>query len=144
MTNIFKLPMVQRKAICGIIGIAFGFLFAYLYSIRPELQNYPNFWGSALMWSILVNRLMIGIVIFIAGVFTVIPLFNWRFAPWFRGLMLGAFVSLDLALWPLTINLDNAWSIFWFTIGAGAFYGLIIDIVATKITGEGKDLLRTS
>ena len=35
---------------------------------------------------------------------------------------------------------EEATTIFWMTVGAGAFYGLIIDVVATALFGDGKKL----
>lgn len=90
------------------------------------------------MWQIVFNRFLIGIFIFIAGAFTHSPL-RWRFWPWFRGVMMGALVSLDMALGGLLG--ETSTDIFWAIIISGALYGLIIDVVATKFSAEGKPLI---
>ncbi len=37
--------------------------------------------------------------------------------------------------------IDEMRMIFWMTIAAGAVYGLIIDVIATKVAGDGKELM---
>ncbi len=69
------------------------------------------------------------------------PIFGFRCFPFLRGAILGAVVSLVNAFGILTMPTENAATIFWLTIGVGAIYGLIIDVVATKIGGEGKTLI---
>ena len=142
MNSIFSLPIVKRKLICVSLGLFFGFLCAFLASTgNPTLKADPNFWGSALMWSIVFNRVLIGFVILLAGVITVHPVFKFRFYPWLRGALIGALVSLDISIASLISDAPDKWSIFWITIVAGVIWGLIIDVVATKFAGEGKILL---
>jgi hypothetical protein len=137
-----SLPIAKRKTICVVLGIAFGFLCSYLASQSPEIST--DFWGSWLMWTIVFNRFLIGMFVFIAGVFTVHPIFKFRLSPWLRGAIMGAFVSFDIALGGMIGNESpEATMIFWMTILSGAVYGLVIDIVATKFGGEGKELLET-
>jgi len=145
MKKLFSLPLIKRKIVCVILGIAFGFLCSFLaWKSSPDLQNDPNYWWSPMMWAIVYNRFLIGVVILFAGAFTVHPFFKWlKFAPWFRGTILGAVVSVDMAIGSLISGTPDSCKIFWMTILAGAIYGLIIDVVATKIAGEGKDLLKT-
>jgi hypothetical protein len=137
----FSNPLVKRKIVCVLLGIIFGFVcFGFAESNMEEgtLWNTPNMWG------ILFNRILIGIVVYLGGVLTYNKILKFRIYPWFRGASLGAIVSIDLAVWSLmTPNMDksHAWAIFGMTIVMGAIYGSIIDIVATKIGGEGKEII---
>jgi hypothetical protein len=134
--------ITKRFLIAGILGIAFGLLCSYLAnSNAPD----PNFWGSALMYQIVFNRLLIGLVIAMAGAFTFCPICGMNCKAWLRGLFWGAIVSLDIAIGVYLgtgMDAETMRNIFWMTIGAGAVYGLIIDLVATKFAGEGKELLK--
>jgi len=145
MCKMYSLPMVKRKMVCTVMGIGFGFICAYLASKgSPEIPADPNFWGSALMWSIVFNRFLIGMFIFIAGAFAIHP-FGFRLYPWFRGLMMGAFVSIGVAIGVYmspVVPADMMCKIFWMTIISGGIYGMIIDVVATKIAGDGEKLLK--
>lgn len=61
-----------------------------------------------------------------------------------RGAFFGAIISLDIAIWVyVSSTTDQATKcrVFWMTILAWAVYGLIIDMVATKFGGQGKELL---
>jgi len=140
--KIFSDPLVKRKLICVVLGIVFGFLCFYL----AEGGNGPeeSLWCTPVMWGILFNRLLLGVMVFLAGFITFHKTFKFRLYPWLRGLIVGAFVSVDLAIWYLMmpdIDSSQKWAIFGMTIVAGAVYGLIIDVVATKLSAEGKDLL---
>jgi len=139
MKKLFSLPIVKRKTVCGLLGIGFGFLCAYFASKDPSIG--PDFWGSALMWNIVFNRLLIGIFVLIMGVYTMHPVFKFKLCPAFRGFFMGAFVSLGLAIGVLIVPSPEGCKIFWMTIISGGIYGLIIDVVATKIAGDGKKLL---
>lgn len=96
------------------------------------------------MWIIIVNRMTIGLVVGIAGVFTRHPMFGFRTPPYLRGAVFGAVVSIGLAIGTFITPASGPYSqtaLFWMTILAGAVYGSIIDMIATKVGGEGKDLL---
>jgi hypothetical protein len=135
--KLFSIPAVKRKITAVLLGIGFGFLCAYFASLNMVGQD---FWWTTSMWGIVFNRFLIGIVIFFAGVWTKCVLTNWPIRWWLRGPLLGAVVSVDLAIWNLYSPLpaDKLMWIFWMTILMGAVYGLIIDFAATKIGGEGK------
>ncbi len=78
------------------------------------------------------------------GVFNWHGVFGFRYSPWLRGLSIGMVVSLDMAIGIFiapTVPVDQIKMIFWSTILVGGVYGMIIDIVATRLTGEGKELL---
>jgi hypothetical protein len=133
---VFSHPMGKRKTICVLLGIFCGFACAYCRSINPELGLFV--WGSPQMWHIVFNRFLIGIVVFLAGAFTHNPL-RWRLWSWFRGATIGALVSLDLALSGIVLNLPL--SVFWGTIVSGSICGLLIDVLATKFSGEGRKII---
>ncbi len=139
---IFSLKMVQRKMVCMLMAIALGFLCVFMASKHGN----PDIWWTPLMWSIVFNRFLIGMFIFIWWVFTVHPIkmFNFILKPVFRGFFLGALVSLDLAIGVfMNTEIDSITKIriFWLTILTWAIYGLIIDVTATKLTWQGKELL---
>jgi len=138
--KIFQNKLIQRKLICVTLGILFGLLCVYFANMDAR----KSIWGTPLMWSILYNRLLIGFFITIIGVFNWHGLFGFRYSPWLRGLMIGMLVSVDMAI-GVFMNPEIATKqvkvIFWSTIIIGGIYGLIIDVVATRVAGEGKELL---
>ncbi|MDD3646133.1 MAG: hypothetical protein PHH06_01865 [Candidatus Gracilibacteria bacterium] len=131
-------PMVKRMFISLTLGALFGLLCAYFASTNT-LD--PNFWGSAVMWSIFFNRFVIGFVVALAGFIVVHPLLNIRMYPVCRGACAGFLVSLSLAFGAYSTGGEQANIIFWGSIVSGMIYGLIIDLVATKVAGEGETLL---
>lgn len=136
----FSHPAAKRKITCVLMGIGFGFLCAYLASGGMEGKD---FWWTILMWSIVVNRMLIGFVIFVVGAYNYIPLFKMKYPAWLRGAAIGAVFSLGMAMGVLmdpTMEYAEAMNIFWMTIAAGAFYGLVIDVTATALFGDGKKL----
>ena len=134
--------VTKRFLIAGILGIAFGLFCSYLANSHAPV---PGFWGSALMYQIIFNRFLIGLVVAMAGVFTFCPVCGMGCKSWLRGLFWGAIISLDIAIGVYlapSMDAETMKNIFWITIGTGAVYGLIIDLVATKFAGEGKELLK--
>lgn len=137
--SVFSHPAAKRKMLCLAMGIGFGFLCAYLASSGMEGQD---FWWTPLMWSIVINRILIGFVIFIVGAYNYIPLFKVKYPAWLRGAAVGALFSLGMAI-GVFMNpemAEEATMIFWMTILAGSVYGLIIDSIATVLFGDGKKL----
>lgn len=96
------------------------------------------------MWTILTDRILLGMVVGLAGAYHLHPIFRFPIPAWFRGTCLGVFVSLPLAAGAMVAPAagTDAWMAFWLTLGAGAVFGLIIDLVATKYGGEGAELLK--
>lgn len=133
----YFLPMAltarkKRFVIAMPLGIFAGLLCTWVSS-----GSVPGIWGSALMWALITDRMLIGLVVGLAGAYLTHPLFGFPL-PWYiRGFCLGVFVSLPLATGAM-ITPTTAWSIFWATLIAGGVYGLIIDFFATKFGGEGK------
>jgi len=135
--KLFSIPAVKRKLTSVVLGIGFGFLCAFF---ATSSQTGVAFWWTTSMWGIVFNRFLIGIVIFFAGCWIRCPLTHLPVKWWFRGPILGALVSVDLAIWNLYAPLpaDKLMWIFWMTILMGAIYGFFIDLAATKIGGEGR------
>ncbi len=128
------LPRQKRFLIALPLGIVAGLICTTLAS-----SSNPDIWGTALMWTILTDRILIGMVVGLAGTYTHHPVFGFPM-PWYvRGFCLGVFVSLPLAAGAM-MDPNTAWSIFWATLIAGGVYGLIIDFFATKFGGEGKEI----
>lgn len=98
--------------------------------------------SDPMFWIIFLNRVLIGIVVGVSGFVTRHPFF---FFPCYalRGIFFGAIlsllVSLEMLLHPQTEEIMIA---FWTFIVAGAVLGLLIDLVSTKVAGQGKDLLQ--
>lgn len=137
-----SLPMVKRIFASILLWVTFGLLCAFLASKwDPNIASNPNYWGSALMWNIIWNRLMIGVMIAFAGFITFHPLLKIRMYPCLRGTVIGALVSLDISFGPFISGMENAWTVLAATVIAGAVYGMIIDYVATRYGWEGKALL---
>jgi hypothetical protein len=138
--KIFSHPVVNRKIVCLLGGVGFGFLCAYFASTGMVDQE---FWWTPAMWGIVINRTLIGFFILLAGVFNYNALLKIKYWAWLRGAVIGTIVSFDLAVWNLMIPdmaASEVWFIFWMTILFGAIYGLIIDQVATWLFGDGKKL----
>ncbi|MBF0462229.1 MAG: hypothetical protein HQL87_12620 [Magnetococcales bacterium] len=134
-------PAAKRFVTALVLGVLCGLLCVFLAAgHQPELASPTN----PLFWAILTDRILIGLVVALAGAFTVHPVLGFAYRPWLRGACLGAIVSLPLALGalsgPATPQL-SPWLIFCGTLVSGAVYGAIIDWVATWVGGEGKALL---
>ena len=137
----FSEPLVKRLLICAVLGLVFGFICFFL---AESSNKDDSLWCTPTMWGIIFNRFLLGIVVFIAGAYTYNKVFKFKVMPWLRGSILGAFVSIDLAIWSLadpTMDRSEGWAIFGLTILAGAIYGLIIDVVSSKIAGQGKKVI---
>lgn len=125
------------------LGIVAGLICVALAGQHnPEVLE----WQKPLFWTIFSDRVLIGLVIGFAGAFTRHPVFGWSCFSWLRGAALGALVSLPLAFGsivdPTKIPAEfTPTLIFWATVGSGAVYGLIIDLIATKVGGQGKEIV---
>lgn len=124
----------KRMLITAPAGALLGLFCAYMSGFFSVSD--PIFWITFL------DRLLIGVVVGMAGFVTRHPFF---FFPCYalRGAFFGAFISLLMALAVLVApQEENAIQLFWFIMIVGTTFGLILDIVATKIAGQGKDLLQ--
>lgn len=138
-----KTPACKRFLIALPLSLLAGLLCAYLASLTN-----PAAWqiSHPLFWTIVTDRLLIGLTVGLAGPFTTHPVFGFRCWPPLRGAVLGAFASLPLAFGGIidatTLPPEITTTfIFWATVGAGAVYGLLIDVIATRWGGEGRALL---
>lgn len=141
----FSNPHPARKRFFTAVGLG---VVAGLICIALVGKAQPDIWDvkNMLFWTLLSDRILIGMMVAFAGAFTVHPIFGWKCFAWFRGPALGALVSLPIAFGALTDLTaippeTTAAFIFWATVISGAVYGLVIDLVATKVGGEGKALL---
>lgn len=136
--TVCSLPMVKRMFTSIVLWISFGIICAYLAS---TWNTDPNYWGSPLMWNLIFNRFLMWITIAFAWFVVVHPILKIRMYPAIRWALLWAIVSLDISFWPFITWMENAWTLFWWTILVWAIYGLIIDIVASKVWWEWETLL---
>jgi len=128
------------------IGKGVGFLvgltgFIFLPWFLPEA-------GWLIRWGILLWYTTLGAIIGMFGVFTWHPLLKLPMPWWFRGPLMGAWMNFVLAffaydtLQAMMISLFGAdgpvSSPFWFA-AEGALIGLLIDYLATRFAGEGKE-----
>ncbi len=134
-----------------LLGTGFGLLFGLLCftgfstntDIPAELAQWQKWsWSNAMMWSTIINRMTLGIVVALAGTVTRSLFFNIKISPIIRGAKMGMLISLPLALGTLMgTDADLAQKSFWIVFIAGGVIGMIIDLIITKLTGEGKELL---
>lgn len=136
-------PLVKRFAISIILALFFGLLCSYLaWSWDPKLMEDMWFWGWPLMLSIMFNRLLIWFAVTFSWFMTKHPLFWFKMYPVFRWAIIWAFVSIDIIFGPFIMDYQQATLVAWMTVLAGAFYGMVIDMVATKFAWDGEDLLK--
>lgn len=128
---------VKRIATAVGLGIVAGLLCAWGASTHgvPGALNVH----SAMFWGTVVNRTVLGFLVGIVGVINVHPLFQSVHMRYLRGIGIGTFISLTMAIG--TLMQPNMWSTFWLILLAGAIIGLIIDTVVTKAFGDGNHLL---
>ena len=133
-------PAQKRFFVAISLGIFFGFLCSYLASSSSQWV----FWWTPLMWAIVTDRMIIGLAIGMAGAYMLHPIFRFPCPPALRGFILGAIFSLPLAIGGMISPTPDmtAWMVFWYTMWAGAVYGLLIDMIATKIGWQGDILLK--
>ena len=114
---------VKRFSIALILGAIAGFLCAYGTKMAVAEGTLDLKLTDGILASVFYNRLLIGMVIGIAG--------GLSLTAWLRGLIIGVIVSLAMGITPLVDgNLHGMLVI----VGAGAVYGLIIDFIASKIS----------
>jgi hypothetical protein len=146
--NLFR----KRLLISIGLGLFFGLLDFYGFATHYlESGFYMQFtawnWGNPMMWTIIFNRFIIGMLVAVCGFVTIHPFFGFKIPALLRGAGTGAIVSLLMAITILTdaqnnlISANDAVQSFWVVIICGAIIGAIIDFVATKFAGEGKNLL---
>ncbi|MBF0162426.1 MAG: hypothetical protein HQL88_09065 [Magnetococcales bacterium] len=134
-------PAAKRFVTALGLGTLSGLLCLFLAAQgQPELAT-P---GNPIFWAILTDRMLIGMVVALAGAFTRHPILGFSYRPWLRGACMGTVVSLPLAAGAMSGPAPqpfSLWTLFFATLIAGGVYGAIIDWVATQVGGEGRSLL---
>lgn len=129
--------LVKRKIVCILLGIVSGVVCCALAASGSDTKV----WGTPLMWAILWNRLLLGLFVFVVGVFNYHAILKIRLRPWLRGAMCGLIISIGPAIGSLMAPGGYKPEAVWGTLVMGAIYGLIIDTAATRIGGEGRALI---
>ena len=133
-----------------LLGMGLGLLWGILCftgfssgAVENGMGAYASWsFSNPMMWTILVNRIVLGFVVAIAGFITVHPFLGFKVPPVLRGAKLGALISLTMAIGVfMGPDSEGAWTGFWMIVIAGALIGAITDIIITKVVGEG-DILR--
>lgn len=136
------MPARKRFLTAVGLGVVFGLVCVMVASQhQPEIANLNH----PLFWAIFTDRVLIGLMIAFAGAFTRHPLFGFRLFPWMRGTLAGMAVSLPLAAGAMScpgVPDMSLWTVFGLTLLSGAVYGIIIDVVATRVGGEGPALVQ--
>ena len=123
-------PFIKRKLFCVLVCLAAAILIAF--TLPQELvDNVPMVRAATI-----INGLIIGVFITVAGVVTWHPMFKFRFHPLLRGASIAAFVHLDYTIYTWTDQ-----PLFWKTMIIAAVFGAVIDMMATQLFGEGQKLL---
>ncbi len=144
--GVFSSHMATKRFLIGTIGgLIAGFLSSYLIlKLNFVDLNGDAYWGSGLMVSILFNRFLIGLFVFLAGIFfdAVCPVCGVRFFPAlhigrfiiarteFRGVFIGLLTSLELAFSSYLGGASIA--AFVTIIVMGGFYGMVINWAVTR------------
>jgi len=134
--------LVKRVGIAKVIGLVIGIIGFFVI---------PQVWPGADMWfrvGFLAWYTTFGAMIGILGMINYHPLLKIAMPFWFRGIVFGAWFNLVatlLAHEKITAFLEglevlSLQSPFWFVL-EGAVVGLVIDGIATRFGGEGKELL---
>ncbi len=143
-----KITKICKRVIVGtLLGAVFGILCFAGFSSNPDIPaEFAKFqvwgWGNIWIWQTVANRMLLGLLVALGGVVTTYPLFNFKIPAFLRGAKLGLIASLPMALGALMgPNPEMAHKSFWIILIFGTVIGLIIDVILTKLYGEGKKLL---
>jgi len=137
-----------RVCLGMVLGAGLGALcfWGFVVNTAKETGNMVEYayWGfdNPMMWMSVTNRAMIGFVVGLAGFMMFHPIFGFRLYPFFRGFMMGIFVSLPYALGVfLSPEKETVNNIFLVVLIAGGVMGMVLDLIMTKVAGEGAILL---
>ena len=138
--------LAKRILLGMLLGLIFGVIcFAWFTKspdLPPEMLSMQVWsWDNIMMWTIIANRFVLGFVVAIAWFITIHPFFRFKVPVVLRWAKFGALVSLLMAIWALMWNMEGAWITFWMIILFGAVIGAVIDLILTKVAGQGKDLI---
>ncbi|MCF7917448.1 hypothetical protein K9L27_00350 [Candidatus Gracilibacteria bacterium] len=146
---------IRRMALSKGLGIFLGIIGTFFIPASALTERS----GVIFYWGILLWGMTLGFVIGLAGLITQNPLWDkkwlpfkhhlWR--PFWRGGIVGAWLELLFVILSyekviallgfLNISWISTENIIWWAILAGFFWGAIIDLLATKFGGEGKNIL---
>ncbi|MDD3793923.1 MAG: hypothetical protein PHI37_03865 [Candidatus Gracilibacteria bacterium] len=140
--NLFKSKLMNRIAIAKIVGLVFGLLaFIMVPIIFINADIYLRF--AILLW-----YTSIGAFIGVMGIINKHPFLNFSFPFWIRGPFLGGWMNFVLVLFiydKISFLMQNTafsgLSPFWL-ITEGMIVGFVIDLIATKVVGDGKKLIK--
>jgi hypothetical protein len=138
--------LTKRLVLGAVLGILFGVIcfagFASNQNMPANLVKWQEWsWSNTMIWSTIANRFVLGVVVAIAGFITVHPMYNLKLSAWLRGGKIGFLVSLPMAIGALMgEDVEMAKQGFWLVLVMGTVIGSIIDIIITKVAGQGKDL----
>jgi len=139
--------LTRRISLGTLLGILAGVLcfagFASNTDMPTDMAQWQVWsWSNGMMWSTIINRMVLGQVVALAGFMMFHPIFGFRLSPWLRGMKVGFLISLPMAVGAL-MNSDPqaAKAGFWIVLVMGTIIGLIIDVVITKFSGEGEELM---
>jgi len=138
--------LLKRMVFGSGLGLVAGLLCFAGFSSQPNIPTeYAQYqvwsWSNVWLWRTLLNRLVLGSMVAIAGFITVHPLLGFKISAWMRGAKIGFLISLPMAVSSLmNSNPEMAKSGFWMVLIAGTIIGLIIDVIITKFSGEGEEL----
>lgn len=102
-----KLSSLQKRFV---IAIPLSIL-AGIICFAVANSSTPGIWGTALMWTIITNRIVIGMIVGLAGAYIRHPIFGFPIPSYFRGFCLGVFVSVSLAAGAM-MTPETSWMIF--------------------------------
>ena len=139
-----KASLTARIAIGKSLGLLFGLIgFICLPYFLPDAS-------SLLRWGILFWYITLGAIVGVFGVYTYHPIVKFSLPWWLRGALMGGWMNFVLVFFAydemqrmmITVFGQNSLfsSPFWFAL-EGAIIGLIIDFIATKVSGEGKAIV---
>ncbi len=146
--KLYNIKLAERFLWGTILGIIFGLFCFVSFSSQPnmpaDLSQWQKWsWNNVWMWRTIFNRMILGLVVAIAGLITRCPIFGIKIPIWLRGIKVGFIISLPMAMSSLqNSNMEIAWNGFWIVLILGSVIGALIDIIITRFTGEGKILLK--
>ncbi len=138
--------LTKRIMLGTALGAVFGVLcfagFASNADLPAEMARWQVWsWSNAMMWGTITNRMLLGIVVALAGFITHHPTFGFKLPVWARGMKIGFIVSLPMAIGALmSTDAAAAQRGFWLVLVAGTIIGMVIDIIITKLAGDGEKL----
>lgn len=142
--------LAKRLVLGSVLGVMFGTLcfagFSSNANIPEEMARWQVWsWNNAMMWGTIINRMLLGVVVALAGFITVSPICGVKIPTFFRGIKMGFLVSLPMAIGSLVnSNPEVAKGGFWIVLIAGTIIGMIIDLVITRLAGDGDELVNKS